>query len=70
LPLRLPQFVLAQQRLYPREIALCFAKLLQAFRLSCRKLKAKAKNLFGKLALPDFQLVRVHLAVFICTPRH
>src|SRR5271154_4581493 len=69
LPLRLPQFSFAQHRLDPREIALCFPQLLQAFGLSGRKLKTQPENLFCQLALLGLQLGFAHLAVFHRAPR-
>src|SRR5271156_3602545 len=63
LPLRLPQFSLAQHRLDPGEIALRFPQLLQSLGLPGRKLKTQPENLLRQLTLLGLQLGLAHLAV-------
>ena len=57
LPLRLPQFALAQQRLDARQICLRFRNFFNAFGLAGGELEAQPENLLGKILLLRFELV-------------
>src|SRR5271156_1081240 len=69
-PSLLPQFDFAQQRLHACEILFRFAHLLQPLGLARRNLETQPEDLLGQLALLKAELVRIHLAVLLHSPRH
>src|SRR5262249_33328836 len=66
----LPQFLGAQQRLYPRQIFFRFAQPLQGFRLASGQLKAEPENLLRQLLVLRFELFPARLADFLNATRH